>query len=270
MKKLSIILIIIFMQSIIIGCNSHEIQNQYSEGMITTDGDYTDWESIDLQYIEELNLVMGSLNDTENLFVMFRFTDHKLARKIEMMGVTFWMAEKGNREKKFGVKYTGSVDLHVNSTSELRSSERMPSQIKERIEKFRGDLPAPGKIMVIKNGEEIEMAENNKQGPSAGSTNHNGIYCYEFKMPIPISIKLGDEISLCMELGGANPEYLSTMREQRGAGGRSGGMMDGRGTGGGRGMGRGMRGKGGGDRSQAVKEFEKKEIWMKIVLKEAQ
>ena len=279
MRKQLCLLVMTLGFVLIIGCNSKELNNQWTDQPIKIDGDYSDWEGIDLQYFEELNLVMGSLNDAENLYLMFRFTDQKLARKIQKMGVTCWLDKNGKKDKKYGVQYTGSVNLHSKSRPEIETSNKMPLEKKERMdnlmERLRANLPGPGKIFVIKGEEEAEIGENQTQGPSAGSANHDGIFCFEFRMPIPISAKLGDEISLCMELGGLSAEDLSQLQQQRGSSQRSGDMMGGRGVmgrGGGKGAGSGMgggRGMGSSEqRPRGLEGLEKQEIWMKLILAE--
>ena len=125
MKKLIIISTLILTFTIISGCDSYKIQNKWQDGKISIDGDYSDWEDNDLQFFEETNAVIGSVNDAENLYIMFRFTDQKLARRIKRMGVTLWLDKEGKKNKNYGIRYTGSLDLHVSNRSEINSSQKM-------------------------------------------------------------------------------------------------------------------------------------------------
>lgn len=283
MKKLLFLLSVIVGLTLIFGCDAKELKNQWVDQPIAIDGDCKDWESFELQFFEEENLMMGSLNDAENIYIMFRYTDQQLARKIQRMGVTVWLDREGKKQKNYGIKYNGSIELHSSfgpkvSTSEQNSRNKMDRR--ERMKNFMDRLgthsPGPGKIWFIEGKEKTELPENQTSGASAGSANHNGIYCYEFRIPIPIGIKENNKINLCMELGGISSEELSEMRKQRGGsegmrgmgGGRPPGSMgEGRSgsMGRGRGMGRpGSRGPGG--PGSMEKALEKKDIWMKILI----
>ena len=278
MRKIALAL---FGIMLIIGCNSKELTNQWSDKPITIDGHYDDWEEYELQFFEDENLMMGTVNDAENLYIMFRFTDQQLVQKIQMRGVTLWLDKEAKKEKRYGVKYTGSVNLHLSDRPEISNSDQSPMDRQERMQMFmdriKANLPEPGKIWLIEGEQETELAENQVSGVSAGSINHDGLYCYEFRIPIPMGIQK-NTISLCIEFGGLTSEQISEMRSQDGPpggmgrgrpggdmGGMPGGMGGGR-RGGGMGGGRPPGGMDGG--RPDMSHLEAKDIWMKIILAE--
>jgi hypothetical protein len=151
------------------------------------------------------------------------------------------------------------------------------------MEKMKAHLPDPGMIGVIQNGNLSIEPEKNPWGPSAASAENEGVYCYEFKIPLQFdksvtenqTTSASDNFKVCLEIGGINDEMRNQMREQKGGtrgsggGGRGGGMGGGRGgMGGGRGggmKGGGGRG-GGGSRMSGGEGLEKQEVWLDVIL----
>lgn len=249
----SILLLLIFFS----GCNSKKLENHWIKQPVEVDGDFSDWEGIELQFSDDIDAGIASQNDAENFYLMFRFTDIQLLRKIQMMGITIWLNAEDKKDKVLGIQYTGSVDLHVMNRPDFDQSDRM----QERIPRFRENMPGPGKIIIINNENRNEIVENNPVGPAAGSKSINGIYCYEFKIPLPTIVNLGDIVKLGIELGGMKmDDMLKRGGEMRPGAGmeRPGGM-----GGGGRGRG-GMRG--GPPMGERSTRMGPKEIWLDVLL----
>jgi hypothetical protein len=257
--------------SIIAGCNGDKIQNQWADEKITVDGKFADWEGIPQNIIEDQNIVIGTANDENNFYLMLRMNDERMARRIRMMGVTVWLNKDGKKKKDYGICYTGSTDLHISNRPGLRPDDEQSTQMEERMEKMREklgkNLPRAGRIMIIQGDEKTERDESSFDGPAAGSTYQNGVFCYEFKLPIPINTELNKKLKLGIELGGMSEEYRNAMRQEMG--GRRGSGMGGRPRGfGGRSGGMGGRpgGTRGGERPSGGVAFEKQDIWFDVLL----
>ena len=271
MAKIKCLFILTVAFSFILSCNGNKIQNQWTDQEIAIDGKYADWEGISHTFLEDQNLVMGLTNDENNLYLMFRGNDERMARRIRMMGVTVWLNKGGKKKKDYGICYTGSADLHISDRPRLRPNDERSKQMEERMEKmrekFREKLPRPGRIMIIQGDQKTERDESSFDGPAAGSTYQNGVFCYEFRLPIPISAELGEKLRLGLELGGISDEDRKAMMQEmggmRGRGGRRGGGMGGRPGGMGGRPGGGMRG---GGRPSGGFGFEKQEIWFTVIL----
>jgi hypothetical protein len=269
MKKSIFLIMILVGFSFILSCNGDKIQNQWADGKITVDGKYADWEGIPQNIIEDQNIVIGTANDENNFYLMLRMNDEQMARRIRMMGVTVWLNKDDKKKKDYGICYTGSTDLHISNRPGLRPPDERSAQMEERTEKLKErlgkNLPRAGRIMIIQGNEKIERDESAFEGPTAGSTYENGVFCYEFKLPIPISTDLKKKIKLGLELGGMSDEDRNAIRQEMGErhrmGGRPGGM-------GGRpgGMGGGRGGMRGGERPSGGLGFEKQDIWFDVIL----
>ncbi|UCE05680.1 MAG: hypothetical protein JSW07_19130, partial [bacterium] len=206
MRRTIFLFVLMLGLSILIGCKGNKIQNQWLDQEIVIDGKYEDWEGINQNILEDQNIVVGLANDENNLYLMFRGNDNRMERRIRMMGVTVWLNKEGKKKKDFGILYTGSTDLHVSYRPEINSSDPRNQQMEQRMQRMmetrRQHLPKPGMIMIIQGDERTERNEFMLEGPAAGSASQNGVFCYEFKMPIPISPELGNEVKLGLELGG--------------------------------------------------------------------
>lgn len=277
--------------SIIVGCNGDKIQNQWADREIAIDGKYADWEGIAQYTLEDQNLVMGVANDANNLYLMFRGNDEQIARRIQMMGVTVWVDKENKKQKNYGINYTGSTDIHVSHRPKIESDDRRLGEIDEqrtkevedRMAKMRDrrrdNLPGPGRIFIIEGDQKTERSEIALEGPVAGSAYDNGVFCFEFKLPIPLGVKNGKELKLGLELGGMSKEDRNAMRKEMG-GMRGDGELPDRGESpdgdmGGRPGGRGGRPGGmggrpgcmrGGEGLTGAAGFEKQEVWFTIVL----
>lgn len=293
MKKNILIIVGLIGFCLITGCGGDKIQNQWADREITIDGKFVDWDGIAQYTLEDQNLVMGVANDANNLYLMFRGNDQQMARRIQMMGVTIWLDKKNKKQKNYGISYTGSTDLHVSFRPKMEQDDRKPremdeqraKEMEERMAKMRerrrGDLPVPGRIFIIEGDQKTERDEIALEGPVAGSAYNDGVFCYEFKLPIPIGIKNGKELKVGLELGGLSKEDRAAMRQEMGEmpgrgertdggeppdgdmGGRPGGRSGRPGGMGGRPG--GMRG---GEGPAGAQGYEKQEVWFTVVLAE--
>lgn len=285
MKQLTVLIISLIGLIFILGCNGDKIQNQWADREIAIDGKYADWEGIAQYTLEDQNLVMGLANDETNLYLMFRGNDEQMARRIQMMGVTVWLDKENKKQKNYGICYTGSTDIHISRRPEMATDDRKSKELDERMEKMRSkrreNLPGTGRIFIIQGDKKTERAEISVEGPAAGSAYNDGVFCYEFKLPIPMGVKNGKELKLGLELGGMSKEDRNAMRKEMGGmrgdgerpdrGERPDGDMGGRPGGrGGRpgGMGGRPGGMRGGEGPTGTAGFEKQEVWFTVVLAE--
>jgi hypothetical protein len=278
MKKISFLLLIVLSTTLLVGCKKKEIVSQWKPENLKIDGKSSDWEEIPLTMSDKIRGAMAVVNDAENQYIILKLSDQRMARKIQRMGLTVWINSEGKKKKEFGIRYTGSQALAtvLQPQMEFNDQNRESARFAKMGEMMSAHLPGPGMIGIIQNENVTMEPEKNPWGPSAASAENQGIYCYEFKIPLQFdksvtdeqTTSVNDKIKVCLEVGGMTDEMKSKMKEQmgsmRGSGGRSGGMGGGRG-----GMGGGMRGggkRGGGDRMPGAEGFEEQEVWLDIVL----
>ena len=276
---------------------AEKIESSPTGDRIVLDGDPSDWEGVPITYLEDSLHVSAIAHDDNNLYLMYRFADEGLARRLLMRGVTLWINGDGktkNKKEEFAVRYPGSEQIAEQFEDEDPWQER--SRPDESGTPGRGGPPpflasmrqVPGQLTVIRVGMKETGDESDPDGPTAASAFNEGVFCYELKIPFAdIGGKIADaspsknrKVAIGIQIGGmtkAEMELLeAAMREKMGemggmGGGRPGGGMGGMGGGrpgggmGGMGGGRpggGMGGPGGDMRSRMNPEIE----WLSITL----
>lgn len=252
------------------GCGAQEIQTNWSARPVKVDGEMTEWPGGSTVYFEDIGAQLGLSNDDRNLYVLFRFSDQAWARAIRMGGVTIWLDNSGKKSKDFGIRYTGGPALSDMRMSEASDRggfrEAMTPDQKQRLSEMEKAMADRITLIDKKNNQEITLRTDGSGGPAASSSSFQGIYTYEFSIPLErgnafdcgIGARPGQIISLGFEWGGISKEDRQKMKEKTG-GSPPGGM--GGGPPGGMGGGQGQRPGGPGPQSA-----EKQELWVKTQL----
>ena len=64
----------------IAACSSARMESHWQSQPISVDGNGSDWGDLALDYNEEMDIVYGAANDSENLLLTLRFRDARLAQ----------------------------------------------------------------------------------------------------------------------------------------------------------------------------------------------
>lgn len=258
------------------GCNNQTVQSYWSAEPVQIDGQMTEWTGKPTSYLEKSGVQLGLRNDSENLYVLFRFSNQEWARLIRMGGVTLWLDNSGKEKKDFGLRYTGGPSLsemaQPGTSGEGGFWDSLSPEQKERLMQRQEVQADQLKVIYKKSGQEISIPANDSGGPAASFASPQSVYTYEFRIPLrksnlsdyAIGAQPRQTISLGLEWGGINMGDRQSMRQERG-----GGMS---GCGGGRGGRGGGRGgwsggpSGGGRRGPGTQPSEKQELWVKTKL----
>ena len=256
---------------------AEKIESSPAGDRIVLDGDPSDWEGIPINYLKDSLHVSAIAHDDDNLYVMYRFADEGLARRLLMRGVTLWINGDGKTKKKkeeFAVRYPGSKQIAEHFANEDSQEERYRAEPGGSGTSGRGGPPpslasmrqVPGELTVIRMGMKEMVPEDETGGSTAASAFYEGVFCYELKIPIAdIGGKIADvdpakkrQLAIGVQIGGMTQAEMETlqaaMREEmgsaggsagRGGGGMGGGPPSRMGGGGIGGMGGGMGASGG-------------------------
>ncbi|MCK5126157.1 MAG: hypothetical protein KAR42_07865 [candidate division Zixibacteria bacterium] len=251
------------------GCKSENINSQWVNKPITVDGKMEDWADIPVTYYEKEDVGLGVCNDSQNVYILFKFRDPRWLRVIRVSGVSVWIDRSGGKNKEFGIKYNGlpsSIDIEALQSGKgfnRQTENPMPDRM-NLFDKLPVELRLYDKESIFK---EAIIAEDGTEGPHIECDTSMSFFTYELSFPLPesenrfygIDTKPGSEISI----GFIWADMPSKRPPMDNRGGMQGGGMSGGGKGGGRG-GSGGRGSGGmGGNRQMIK---KQEIWMKTKL----
>ena len=248
---------------LICACKNVTMQLQRPFAEINIDGDASEWENAPLQFVEDFNGMLGLANDDDNMYVVFKFSDGMLARKIRRFGVAFWLDIESDKNKQYGIRYAASQEL-ADSLDVMRPTfPNDNNEMKSRTPRFQARAVEPGFITLINGAQEDLLTENATTGPAAASKYEGGSYCYELRIPLPLALEDDGKLGIGIEVGGISQDDMKSMRSNMG-GGDMGGRMGGGRMGGGR-RGGGMRG-GSRPGDDMRKGMEKQEYWFKAIL----
>jgi hypothetical protein len=283
---------------------AEKIESSPTGDRIVLDGDPSDWEGVPITYLKDSLHVSAIAHDNDNLYVMYRFADEGLARRLLMRGVTLWINGDGKTKKKkeeFAVRYPGSAQIAEQFKDEDPREEQYRAETEGSGTPGRGGPPpslasmrqVPGQLTVIRMGMKETGNENDAGGSTAASAFNEGVFCYELKIPFAdIGGKIADaspakkrQVAIGVQIGGMTQAEMETlqaaMREEMGSaggtGGRGGGGMGSgppSGMGGGgiggmsgmSGMGGGGRGGGGGGGGDMRNRMDPEIEWLSVTL----
>jgi len=243
-------------------CNkTQQVQTQWSSGPIKVDGEITEWNDMPMNYFEESGGGLGLCNDTEKLYILFRFNNAQWARSIRMGGLTLWLDNSGKKKMDFGIRYTGGPSLSdlqkVGGPGGGFQGSLTPEQQK-RLAEVEKEMADQITVIDKKGNREATLRPDGSGGPAVCFASLQGIYAYEFSIPLhkgdlfdwAIGAKPGQTICLGLEWGGMGDRQR--MRQGMGGGMRK--PPDGGGRG------------GRGGRPPGMQRPEKQEIWLKTQL----
>ena len=265
--------------SLLSGCKSQEVQTNWAAEPVKVDGEMAEWTGGSTVYFEDIGVQLGLQNDSQNLYLLFRFSNQAWAHAVRMGGVTLWLDDSGKKKKDFGIRYCGGPPLselqRTGASSRGGFRETLTPEQQQRLQDV--EEAAADQITVIdkKSSREIALSPDGSGGPAASFASPQGIYTYEFSIPLErgdvfdhgIGTHPGQTICLGLEWGGMDKKDRESMMKKMGGGspGGMGGPPPG-GRGGGPPGGTGG-GPGGGPRGgSGMKAPEKQELWVKTQL----
>jgi hypothetical protein len=267
----ALLLLILAGLILLAGCGTQEVQTRWSAEPVKVDGEMTEWPSGSTVYFEDPGVQLGLCNDNENLYILFRFSNQAWARAIRMGGVTLWLDNSGKKKKDFGIRYTGGPSLSelqkMRPSGEGGFRETLTPEQQQRLAEMEKATADQITLIDKKSNQEIAMRADDSGGPAVSFASPQGIYTYEFSIPLQksdifaygIGVQPGQAISLGLEWGGISESNRQrTMHE--GGGGMRGGP-----PGGGGGMPPGGP-PGGGRGGPGMQAPEKQEMWVKTQL----
>lgn len=239
---------ILALSSSVISCNAKNMNSQWVSEPIIVDGDVSDWMNARIALQEHEGTAFGITNDSNNIYLLVRSRDDKWVRTVRMSGLTLWFNGDG-KHKYWAVKYCGgpSADQMAASMPTERSGgvgvsddDRMDHMV-DMLSRNENRFTVIDKFREI----ETDVSLDGSAGPSAAYSFSDGLYNYEFSIPLdytdslhgPRGLELGEKMLICAEWGGIqNGERRERPETSSGGmgGGRGGGKGGGRGMGGGR------------------------------------
>jgi hypothetical protein len=217
------------------GCRTQEAQTHWSAAPVKIDGEMTGWEGMPTNYFEDLGAQLGLCNDSENLYILFRFSNDPWARAIRLGGVTLWLDNSGKKKKDFGIRYTGGLSL--SELQKMRPSDKggfresLTPEQQQHLAEMEKTVSDQITIIDKKSSQEKTIRADGSGGTAVCFGSPQGTYTYEFSIPLKkgdvfdygIGAEPGQVICLGLEWGGMGKQYRQEIMERMG-GGPPGGM----------------------------------------------
>jgi hypothetical protein len=216
--------IIIAVVVAVAACDSGKTSGNWTKRPINVDGDLSDWEKIPLTYLEQLEAEFAVCNDSDFMYVMFRFENQFRARMIRFGGVSIWVDPQGESEKVFGLRFNGAPDTDFQSPDRAPEDEERAARREERIQQFMDENPV--RLVMIDKTEEVPeriVDIDGADGPAATCDIWRDYVVYEFRIPLvqtseydlSLNAPMGKDLAVGIELGG-----MRAMRQASGRGDR--------------------------------------------------
>jgi hypothetical protein len=261
---------------IVLGCKgADKLASHWTSTPIAVDGDATDWDSIPIVYFEEEQTTVGLCNDSANLYLLMRFRDPLMVRVIRMTGLHLYVDNQGGTNERFSLTFRGGPDPERMRAFDSLAPGLRNEQFQEHMDELREKRGAEFVCEIKDHLYEKPIPVDGSEGPAAASAISQGLFVYEFRVPLRKSdIRYyGIDASPGLKIGlGARWGDMGDLPGRPEGGGFTGGMGGGMqppdgGIGGGPPGGGGMGGGPAGGRRRDRPEMpEKQELWIKTTL----
>ncbi len=209
----------------ICGCGggAMEIETPWSSEPIKIDGESEDWSSTPVSYFEEKDVTLGLCNDNDNLYVLFNFRNESWARIIKRHGVTIWFDTAGGKRKDMGIRFIGGPAPAEMESDRGGFLKQLTPEEREVI--ILGLEKMEDQLIIIEDEQERVIPPDGSCGPAVSSANNQGVFTYEFSIPLQEGEENSDyyylneepehTISIGLEWGLSEDEFRSTMERMR-------------------------------------------------------
>jgi hypothetical protein len=256
------------------------VDSTWAASPLTIDGLPNDWEGDPFHMEKKVKVEYAFRNDSDTLFVFFKFNDVKYLSSIEITGMTFWMDSGAGKNKNAGIKFTKkkiTADEYIAILEKQQGaiSDEQKEAVRANAFYFISQAEA-----VDKKGNPLEQQEDADavKGAAFNVSVAKESVTYEFRVPLAIlagtgpgsAAKSGETVSVGFEWGGLTDEMRKAyMKGDASMGGGAIGISEG-GRGGGGTQGVGFDGAAPADLTALRKMTKKYSFWTSVRLAKGQ
>lgn len=228
------------------------VQSTWAASPLVIDGLVSDWEADPLNEEKKVKAVYGFRNDSQTLYVLFKFNDRKYLSSIEITGMTLWVDTQGKKDKRMGIRFTKkkiSADEYISMLEKQQGTLSDEQKKNVRASAFYF-ISQPEMVDKKGNPLENEKASEAIKGAAFNMSASQEAITYEFRVPLKnlaevllgSGIKADQTIGVGFEWGGLTDEMRKEfMKGSTGEGSGAMGISEG-GRGGGSAQGVGFDG----------------------------
>ncbi len=222
------------------GCNEEvKLVSQWRTEPISIDGDISEWPDSGSYLIQDSTLLISVLNDASHIYIRLLTKDHDMQSSILRDGLSIWIDEAGNNEKKGGICFPVAEEHNNNDDGHMRPGEPKDN-ISEQSPLQRVNTEKDYSLAILKGdvGGHHRQVVSTSEAAQMGIRAHLGVklnfLIYELQLPFSSSSQ-EHTISIGFESGGPqnNPYMGHPPTGQMARGGPGGPPPDGPPMGGG-------------------------------------
>jgi hypothetical protein len=162
------------------------VQSTWAASPLTIDGLVDDWEADPLNEEKKVKAVYGFRNDSQTLYVLFKFNDRKYLSSIEITGMTLWVDIEGKKDKKVGIRFTKkkiSADEYISMLEKQKGTLSDEQKKNVRASAFYF-ISQPEIVDKKGNPLENEKASEAVKGAAFNISASQEAVTYEFRLPL--------------------------------------------------------------------------------------
>lgn len=206
------------------------IKSQWAPSPPKIDGTYNDWLEDTFISNDNMHIDYAFMNDSENLYILFKFNDPKFLSSINATGIKIWFSTEKKGKKDFGIRF---VRKQVSASQFIALLEKQQGLLTQ--EQKESLLARPYYFLYIE--EFVDGKDKPLSGLSGGAekpavfrlSQQQTAVVYEFSVSIKTVLKVirglefdpGKPVSVGFEWGGITKEMRKAMAK-RGAAWESG------------------------------------------------
>jgi len=106
MRKIFALAVLVLAVVLVAFAKEKSVESIWAASPLTIDGLINDWKGDPFHAEKKVKVEYAFRNDSDTLFVFFKFNDVKYLSSIEITGMTLWIDTAGKKGKNLGVKFT--------------------------------------------------------------------------------------------------------------------------------------------------------------------
>lgn len=219
------------------------VDSNWVTSPLIIDGSDKDWADSAFHFEKKVSVDYAFKNDTEYLYVLFKFKDFRYLSSIDTTGIKLWFNIEGKKKKYYGVHFTKkqvSADEFITHIEQKQGA--IPEEKKNELRLNPSYFIASIEVIDKKNKSSSQAAYIKQKKPAQYKimTQENTVL-YEFAIPLErmsdqalgIGTEPGKSIKVAFEWGGLTDEMRTAWLKNRSTGGETVKLQSGGGKGGG-------------------------------------
>jgi hypothetical protein len=186
MRKIITLALLVLAVVLVTYAKEKSVESTWASSPLTIDGLVNDWKGDPFHLEKKVKVEYAFRNDSDTLYVFFKFNDIKYLSSIEITGMTLWIDTGGEKNKDLGVKFTKkkiSADEYISILEKQQGAISDEQEESLQASEFYFISQAEA---VDKKGNPFELGEDGEavKGSAYNVSVQQDAVTYEFRVPL--------------------------------------------------------------------------------------